>query len=749
MKEVSSKAGRGCRRGRTVFLALVFSVITALPASASNLVKYSLCDIRVLYLFDDPGSIEWPTVYYLNDMFGCRVDLVTTKQRTTVQQVTQSLPDRELHLHTLYFSEADTAGAALLVGELFYERFPDIIIFGDHGKDAWLELVKSAILNLPKKEPRLFNILKVYRRYDAASDNDHLQGRVVLNGRELLHRYGDRMALEVPVLLPRFDPRSYRTERMIRYRLLKNHVSAGAYSDNFLSGFSSFRLLELIDSLFVAGPMKETMQKQAKEFISNFNASLISVGQKQVGFIIEGYRQLRELNRHESATAEIGEYRNYLQRLLSRAERAALDAVGISWEGRIVLRDSPHGPRLKFLASISADGPKEVEVTGFRFHPYWDTVAVVLDTVPKIIAPHQSYAKEFLVDIDRAYLEGEKQDSLEFTVGVAYGHIPLVFSSKLPIWEAPDLRIEFEPDFHFLEPFPGLEVDRVVSSVNLKAIIAKPYDYSGTVRLNLTTPRGLFAGAYRKDVSLEKGMTTETVRIPFTISNLFELGIQAQTIELLVDDRLVAADTGRIRIASCAIADTIKIGFLPDSAGMLEDILRMTGATYRPLTDRSLITADLDAYNVIVIGPGSFRDYPSLRLMKGRFEEYLRYGGSLALLGQPEDWPGEILPVSFVPTVEVVDADGINNRIAEARVLSQPYSISEKNLLSSFYRKREVSPAVISPAEKVLVTPRGATVLSVSRLGEGQIIFCGLPLLEMITKLDIDAIHLFANILNY
>ncbi|MHC4501282.1 MAG: hypothetical protein ACYS21_19480, partial [Planctomycetota bacterium] len=61
----------------------------------------------------------------------------------------------------------------------------------------------------------------------------------------------------------------------------------------------------------------------------------------------------------------------------------------------------------------------------------------------------------------------------------------------------------------------------------------------------------------------------------------------------------------------------------------------------------------------------------------------------------------------------------------------------------------EVGTAVLAPAEKVFVTPTGAVLLSVSRLGEGQVIFCGLPLIEMISRLELEAIHLFANILNY
>lgn len=89
------------------------------------------------------------------------------------------------------------------------------------------------------------------------------------------------------------------------------------------------------------------------------------------------------------------------------------------------------------------------------------------------------------------------------------------------------------------------------------------------------------------------------------------------------------------------------------------------------------------------------------------------------------------------------------NRIPNARILSGPYKIDESELLAYFERRTEATPAVISPSERVFITPSGATLLSVSRLGDGQIIYCGMPLLGMISDLNLEAIHLFANILNY
>ncbi|RME25791.1 MAG: hypothetical protein D6800_07230, partial [Candidatus Zixiibacteriota bacterium] len=326
---------------------------------------------------------------------------------------------------------------------------------------------------------------------------------------------------------------------------------------------------------------------------------------------------------------------------------------------------------------------------------------------------------------------------------------PLSIPTSLPIWESPDLDIRFEPDFYFIPPAARVEVDKMAHAMHWLVMLHKPRYFSGNVHINLETPRGLFAGAYRQEIHLDKGQVLETVEIPFSVSNLFELGIQRCAVTLSVGGRRVAADTALIRIAECRIADSVTIGFLPDSSGHLEDILRMTRADFRPLTERTLQTANLNAYSVIVIGSGALRNYPHFRQITGRLESYLRYGGSLLLFGQPDNWPQELLPVAFVPSPETVKPGDILNRIPDARVLNRPYVISQRGLLSSLSTKRPVPSALVSPAEKVLVTPQGAVLLSVSRIGDGQIIFCGLPLQDMIARLNIDAIHLLANLLNY
>lgn len=733
-----------------LLIITLFVILAGLTGntSAADPVKYIMCDVRIAYFFDDATEIDWPTLYYLNDNYGCRIDLVRISDKSTFNIYTRSIESKQIYLHQLSVPYDEPERAKSGLDELFADRLPDIIISDQIDKN---NRTKAAFEYFRLKENSTdlpFHVLKAYNRV-TDTKRKLKKNEIVLNGKELLYKYQDRIKLEVPDLFPTFYFESIKLPDLTRYELTRDNLKEKAYENNFLSGITQFRLSEIIRSGFSDSPMRKTILDQIEKFKNYFNSALLTTGRLRVENVVKGFKEFRFLNQHERALSENRSFKAYLDDLFERIEKTTLDLVGIHWDGQIILRDSPHGPKLKYIADISVDGPLDVTLESIRFHPYFDSVSISLESDKKTILPHQSYIKEFLIDIDPAYLEGKIEDSLLFTTIVSYDQIPLIFQNSYPLWQSPDLQVNLEPDFYFIKPFPELDIDRVVSSLNMKVLINKPIDYSGNVGIKLSTPRGMFAGAYQQQVQLESGTPNETIRIPFTISNLFELGVQLQSIELVVDNQVVAADTGRIRIASCEISSKRTIGFLPDSSGLLEDILSMTDASFRPLTDRSLQRADLDAYDVIIIGYESFVNYPSFDKLKNRFEEYLRQGGSLVILGQPEFWPGNVLPVSFVPVVEAVDKNDITNRIPEANVLTKPYRISEKNLFSKFYKKQEVLPAVIAPSERVFVTPSGASLLSVSRLGEGQIIFCGLPLLELIARLDIEAIHLFANILNY
>ncbi|MFQ5499724.1 MAG: hypothetical protein ACE5FH_08630 [Candidatus Zixiibacteriota bacterium] len=724
------------------------------PASglAIDPVGYAVSDVRVLYVFTDAEAIDWPTLYYLNNDFGCRVDLLKLSERAGRRHTVREVAGRELFLHDYAVSIDDPQAVEKLADDLFVDRRPDMIIFSNDAESRPATGLRDLLLSLPPDSSRLFDILKIYERSPAEPDPFDSGSGVVLNGRELSRRFRDRMEVEIPKLYDWYQWNDTRYPRLTRYRLLRTRLTAQVPGASFVSGIQTNRLLELIERLYAAGPLRQTQQRQARLFHSAFGTSRSREGKERFTLIASGFRELTALASDSSMSRRIDsipEYRRYLTRLLKRSEQAALEAAGIQWDGKVLYRDSPHGPRLKFRVAVSVNGPQEVELSDIMYMPYWDSVAVPIDTTHRIIAPHQSYVREYLIGIDKDRLERNRPDSIEFSARIMYSLIPLDVRSVLPIREVPDLKIRFEPHAHFVQPMARLDIDRVVSSLSLKAVITKPMDFAGTAHVNLGTPHGMFAGAYRQEVELEKGVHREVIRVPFTLSNLFELGTQQYSISLSVDGQLAAADTGLIRIAACHIDDTRQIGFLHDSSGALEDILRMTDAAFRPLTARTLEIGDLNSYQVIVFGSNSFRSFANLRSVRDSFEKYLRQGGSIVILPQGEDWPEGVVPISLATSFELVAKAAITNRLPQARILNNPYRVSQKNLLSAFYRSREVYSAAVAPAEKVFVTSSGGSLLSVSRIGDGQIIYCGFPILEMMSRLDIDAIHLFANLLNY
>ncbi len=730
-----------------MFSVLWLLVVLSSAGMGASLIDYALTDVRVLYLFDNERTIDWPTLYYLNGEFACRIDLVTLERHTQFHASTTSLTEREFYVHRYYVPDDSTA-MDLVTADLFDARRPDLVILGPTGDNEAVRDFKQHLIDLPSSDSLLFNIIRILEQSDGETDKLGRSKTVVLNIREVARRYRERMDREIPRLVGSYYTDEIGVGILSHYRLVSSRLSSSEAKKDFLGGIKTNRLESIIDSLESDGPRKSTLLKQAGRFVHDFTATGATEGRDRVDLLVSGYRAVQDLAAAAGdSTADV--LGAYLQRTLQRTERAALDAVGLSWEGRISLRDSPHGPKAKVVMAVSVDGPSDVTLSSVEFQPPGKTAPVILDSVPRTIAPHQSYVRQYVVDIDPVQLESNQPDSLTFTTVVHYALTPLRLSHSLPLREMPNLEVQFDPDYFFVPPVAELDVDRIVSSMAWNVVITKPPDLSGDVHIELETPRGVFAGAYRTDLSLDESSIRRTVRIPFSVSNLLEQGIHFPTVSLVIDGQVVAADTGRMRIASCDISKARTIAFLPDSTGWLEDFLGMTHAAIRPLTQRGLMTANLSAYKVILIGSGAAQTYRGLPDARDRLEDYVRQGGSLVTFGQDYRWPRDVLPFMLVPSLEQIGGSDISVPIPEARILNKPYKISINGLIRGFGHKREVAAAVVAPSEKVLTTPSGAVLLSVSRLGEGQFIYCGLPLFEMVSQLNLQAIHLLANILNY
>lgn len=717
----------------------------------AGLIDYALSDVRVLYVYDDAKSIDWPALYYLNDEYGCRLDLVTLESHTQFHATTTSLPRREIYMHHLYVSD-DSNAVQMVMDTLFKQRRPDLVIFGPSIESEPMQAFKSHLLALPQSDSLLFNIIKILELIADDRDRTDPANTVVINVREAARRYRQRMDYEIPQLTSSYYTDEIGVGILSHYRMLVSRAGYSANKNDFLAGLETNRLESVIADLTTSGPRAKILQEQARRFRADFEAARRVEGRERVDLLVSGYDAVIDLQDAARSAPDdpLKEaLTSFLERTLYRAERAALDAVGIDWEGRITLRDSPHGLKAKVVLALSVDGPSEVDLIAVQFLPPGDTVKVILDSVPRTIVPHQSYVRQYLIDIDAEQIQNVEPDSLTFVTVIKYGRTSLVLSHSLPLKELPKLKVRFDPEFFFVPPVAQLDVDRIVASMAWNIVITKTPDLTGDVHIKLASPRGVFAGAYRTNLSLEEGTVRKMIRIPFSVSNLLEQGIHFPTVSLVIDGQVVAADTGRMRIAACNLNAKRSVAFIPDSTGLLEDCLGMTRAATRPLTERSLMTADLSAYDVLLIGSGAAQSFTRLSDARDRLETYVRNGGSIVTFGQDYRWPHDVLPFMLVPSLEQVPGQDISVLMADAKILNQPYKISVSGLFDSFGSARKVAAAVVSPSEKVLTTPSGAVLLSVSRLGDGQVIYCGLPLFEMIGDLNLQAIHLLANILNY
>jgi hypothetical protein len=723
-------------------------LFAALPTSSADLLTYASCDLRVLYLLDNPEAIDWGTLYYLNDVYGAHVSLIVLNTGPSYQANILPLPETEFDLSTYTLPDSGAKPFDSVLSALISSRPADIVLLGGLLQGSMVDSIGKLLTSQATE----LGLSRIYQMTDSVVGKKVVAGSVYINAREQVERYRERMEREIPHLFSWYTFPKRLPENLMRYELAWSAQADAQPRPDFVSGLPPIRLSHVLDSALPEGALKQALLRKARNYESFVSLAKNSLGKKRADYLLTGYKELSTLSdqcRVDSRLSTIPRFLPYLRDMNHRLQQAVAREIGLTWSGEIIMRESPDGPKVKFRASIGADGPTQVELDAVRFKPYWDTTSVVLDSAIRKIEPHQTLIREYLVGVDRQFLEAQKPESLLFAADIVYGQMPFTLYSSVPIWQSPDLTVKFEPNFKFIPATAQLVVDRVVSSMSWLATLSKPAYYYGKVNIKIETPRGMFAGAYQTERTLEKGRSLEILRIPFTVSNLFELGIQKASISLLVNGRTVASDTGLIRVASCHIDDTIKIGFLPDSTGRIEDVLRMTDAAFQPLTVRALTTSDLDAYKVIVIGSGAFVQYPVLRELKGRLEDFVRGGGRIVLFGQPPQWPEGVLPIGCNPGIETVRPQDVLNRGNGGRILTKPYAISDDILLQWLGPKHKVASAVVSPAEAIYVTPSGADLLSVTRIGSGEIVYCGLPLEDMIASLNIEAIHLFANLLNH
>ncbi len=82
-------------------------------------------------------------------------------------------------------------------------------------------------------------------------------------------------------------------------------------------------------------------------------------------------------------------------------------------------------------------------------------------------------------------------------------------------------------------------------------------------------------------------------------------------------------------------------------------------------------------------------------------------------------------------------------------ILKNPYAINVSDLAGAVPQASTAYPAIVGSGTEIISAGELGSYLKVSRIGDGYVIYCGLPLLELTAQLNVDAIHLLANVIDF
>ena len=255
---------------RYILLALLclFGAIGSASQATSDPIRYALCDLRVVYLYDKPAAIDWPTIYYLNDRYGCRVDLVTVTKGLDFQAERRSIDGRQLAAWRFTIAVSDSNSTDSVIARLWPDRRPDVLIIGPIDNAGATAKFARAATSLEYMTSSLFNIVRVVRQAGAKD-----QHAVTLNARESYANYRDRIDSETPKLMGDLYQPHPPEQVLSRYTVESRKTG---FRPDLISGLQPLRLVRVLDSLLKDGAVRQALERKAGNYVS-----LLQVAQTQ------------------------------------------------------------------------------------------------------------------------------------------------------------------------------------------------------------------------------------------------------------------------------------------------------------------------------------------------------------------------------------------------------------------------------------------------------------------------------------
>ncbi len=634
-----------------------------------------------------------------------------------------------------------------VAGDFFGQYRPDLVIFASAFNKQELVRFENYLLNIEYDTSIVFNIKKYFRRVKQGGE-----GSVYLNTGQYFrdhHREISEMAKAVAENPPL--PGLLNTYSV--YNLIKGRTKSPSGTPDFLTGIEKLKFDQMSKKYIKTASGRRAYSPHRNKYVLYLEAALHQSGLNKIESLLSALSEMQKIR--QTYYYQIGKLDSltpmarYIEKAIGSLSSAIFQEADIDYRANIEIRDTPEGKRLKFKSEINNNGFLDIQAGWLEFIPPQADTTKIIDSNWTKIKPNNSLVRQYTVNIDPDYLEAINAEEIRFIGRVKYGGEEVGFTYTANAYEESPLSVEFIPDFLMIKPFGKLSIDRLVEAANLKAVIRKPTDYVGKVKIRIITPHGVMAGAFRDEITLQHGQRAIEMEIPLVMTRSAGTGKKQIEFNLIKDSKVVASDYANIRQAEFSIPENINIALFPDYNGLLEDVLIQTGARYRPISERYLVAGDFSYYDAILFGTRCFQKYKSLEIIGDKIKKFMEYGGTVIVFGQPDEWRDDLLPISIISTTAGLPTDSLATLKENHAIFKAKFNIDTKRLLDGIHTGYVSYPAVVFPGEKIIKSNNNTAVLAQTKLGKGRLIYCGLPLLEMIRNLDVDAIKLYSNLIHY
>ncbi|MES2179154.1 MAG: PIG-L family deacetylase [Gemmatimonadota bacterium] len=239
-----------------------------------------------------------------------------------------------------------------------------------------------------------------------------------------------------------------------------------------------------------------------------------------------------------------------------------------------------------------------------------------------------------------------------------------------------------------------------------------------------------------------------------------EVGFKTAQYSYLAPIHLFREAGVKIQAVDIDIPSRLSVAYIRGAGDDGDLALKQLGVPVYALNTEGLIRFDLDGLSTVAIGPDAFRADRALYTQMSRLNEFVRKGGTLVVMGNPDavTQPGVLpFPVSFAqPFVEqVVREDAqVVPLDARARLLAWPNVIAGPDWSSWVGPRATTVPSVADPRYAQLVESHdpdqkeNRNSILVATVGKGRVIYTSLTLTQQIANAVPGAMRIFVNLLS-